>query len=129
MALTTDDIYYYAAGFTDFENAVSVANQFGVLESHVLQSFTLAYALVKSGSAMVIAVGEPAANALAYNPCGWAHYGSPGFTWQDTQLANLPGAGVFMNADGVTGLDSENLAKNCTIFALNDSAPVPREIV
>jgi len=121
MALTTDGIYFYGATPGDFNRGVSVAKYFDILESHVLQSFTLAYALVKSGKAMVIAIGGPATNALKYNACGWAHYGNPGFTASTTYTNTLPGPGIFMNANGATGADSLQQAKNYTYYALNDN--------
>ncbi len=121
MALTTNGIYFYGATPGDFKRGVTVAGDFGIPESHVLQSFTLAYALVKSGKAMVIAIGGPAVNALKYNACGWAHYGDPGFTASTTYTNTLPGAGIFMNANGETGGDSLQQAWNYTYYALNDT--------
>jgi len=121
MALTTNGIYFYAATPGDFKRGVTVAGDFDILESHVLQSFTLAYALVKSGKAMVIAIGADAAAALKSNACGWAHYGAPGFTASTTYTNTLPGAGIFMNANGATGPDSQQQAWNYTYYALNDT--------
>ncbi len=121
MALTTNGIYFYGATPGDFKRGVTVAGDFGIPESHVLQSFTLAYALVKSGKAMVIAIGGPAANALKYNACGWAHYGDPGFTASENYTNVLPPAGTFMNANGETGPDSLQQAWNYTYYALNDT--------
>ncbi len=119
MALSTDQIFYYAAAPNDYSNAQSVASDFSIGKAHVLGSFALAYAAVKAGKALVIAVGAPAANALKYNDCAWDHYGATNFTYLDNPVDTLPGEGVFMNANGATAADSEQLAHNFTYYASN----------
>ncbi|MBX5466360.1 MAG: cell wall-binding repeat-containing protein [Firmicutes bacterium] len=124
---TPDQIALYAASPADLATAKALAQAEGIPADQILTTFAQAWQAMQQGSAVVVAIGSPAANALAYDPCGW----SAGSTGTPAQGSPYPGAlgvteptaGYFVDANGNTAQDSAALAAAWVQYALTGILP------
>lgn len=128
MPLDSTKIMLYAAGQHDFQIALGAAAMSGISHSQITGDFTTAWNAVASGQKMVIAVGGAAVNALYYNPCGWSNPANqPGghtpFIMINTPLDTMPGANYFVNAAGVSALDTLQIACARVYYAVTGRTP------
>ncbi|MCL6561854.1 MAG: cell wall-binding repeat-containing protein [Firmicutes bacterium] len=126
-ALAPSQIYLYAASAPDLASAQALASAHQIPADHVLSSFSAAMSVAQQPGALLIAIGSPAANGLAYNPCGW----SPPPSSAPATLSPYPSgvgvsqptSGYFLNANGATAQDSDALADAFLTFALGGAWP------
>lgn len=134
MALPTtpatwaDRVVLYAADPADTTAAQAAATAAGLPASQVVTSFATAWADTLSGEYLVIVVGGPAVAALYFNVCGWANpsalpAGSTPFSYVLGPTNTLPGADVFVSADGETAASTQALATDLAYYALNGTLP------
>jgi len=115
MPLNPRQVILYAADPADQSIALAAAAIAGIPACQVTGNFFEAWIYTASGDYLVIAVGEPANNALYYNPCGWPNPAGDGAGFTPFDLAasprdTLPGANWYVNAAGQTAYQSLELA-------------------
>jgi len=129
MPLNPRQVILYAADSVDLSSAMAAAAVAGIPLCQVTGNFYEAWIYTASGDYLVIAVGEPANNALYYNPCGWANPAgdSAGFTPFDLAPGprdTLPGPDWYVNAAGQTAYQSLELAAVNAYYATTGT-PLP----
>lgn len=127
QALAPSQIYLYAASAPDLASAQALASTHQIPADHVLSTFSAAMAVAQQPGALLIAIGSPAANGLAYDPCGWNQATAPGPTTLSPYPLGVgisqPTPGYFLNANGTTAQDSAALADAFLTFALGGPWP------
>ncbi|RIV28174.1 DUF1906 domain-containing protein [Alicyclobacillaceae bacterium I2511] len=124
MTIAVNQLWLYAATSNDYAMALGAAGAMGVPLNQVTGNFSKAWTVVSTGQACVIAVGGAALNALYYNPCGWenpSHQvgGHTPFSMLSRPVMSLPGQNLFVNAAGVSAIDTLRLAVAFTYAAIN----------
>ncbi|QQE78789.1 glucosaminidase domain-containing protein [Alicyclobacillus sp. SO9] len=126
MAISTSNIYLYAATAGDFRMAQAAARLAGVSSGNVIGSFAVAYSLVQvSSQNFVLAVGGAALYALYYNPCGWGGFsaGSTPFSYYTSAQCSALPTNMFINAAGTTAADTFYRVMALTYYAINCAYP------
>ncbi len=128
MTVSVEQMVLYAAAPTDFSIALGSAAIAGIPLAQVTGNFATAWSQVADGQHLVIAVGGAAVNALYYNPCGWANPAKqPGghtpFSLLSRPALSLPGKNFFVNAAGVSAIDTLRLAVAFTYVAVHGQFP------
>jgi hypothetical protein len=90
--------------------------------------FKQAWKDTAGGKDLVIAVGEPAANALYFNACGWTDpagwpAGSTPFYYPGYLLRTPPGRNYFELASTPTAAGTTQLTTQLTHYALTGTLP------
>jgi hypothetical protein len=128
LPLKPSEVILYAAVPLDYQMALGAAGLAGIPTGNVTTDFQKAWGFVSAGSHLVLAVGHAALNALYYNPCGWTNPASgPGghtpFNMVATPRASLLGPNVFVNAAGVSAVDTLQIAGAFAYYAVAGSLP------
>ena len=128
MAVSPAHVVLYASEPADFQIALSAATAAGISPTNVCGDFYTAWKKVASGSAIVIAVGASANNALYFNPCGWANpagtaAGSTPFIPAGAPQDTLHGANYYLNGAGQTGVDTLRLTVMLSYYATHGRYP------
>lgn len=128
MGIAASSVLLYAADPKDYQMALGAAGVSGVPTSNVITDFQNAWSYVSAGHHLVVAVGRAALNALYYNPCGWANPASHAgghtpFTMVATPKSSLVGANVFVNAAGVSAVDTLQISTAFACYAVTGSLP------
>ncbi len=123
-----DRVVLYAADGADLQAAQTAAQDAGLPASQVTGSFATAWADGVSGDYLVITVGGPASTALYFNPCGWTNpsgavAGSTPFSYVTAPTDTLPGANLYLQANGATAADTASLAEDLAYYAVHGALP------
>jgi hypothetical protein len=118
----------YAADRASMAVAAQVARALALPPGDLTGSFSQAWADVAGGKALVLAAGEPAANALYFNVCGWTDpaglpAGSTPFYYVGEPLQRPPGRNYFELADMATAAGTALVATQVTQYALAGTLP------
>jgi hypothetical protein len=118
----------YAADRASMAVAAQVARALALPPGDVTGSFKRAWADVAGGRDLVLAVGEPAANALYFNVCGWTDpgglpAGSTPFAYVGEPVQRPPGQDYFELADMGTAAGTALVATKVTQYALAGTLP------
>ncbi len=118
----------YAADPASMGVAVATARSLALPASDVTGNFSQAWTDVSGGSGLVLAVGQAAADALNFNPCGWPNpageaAGHTPFFYIGAPLEQPPGADVFEPADGSNSLVTAELVGQLAQYALAGKLP------
>jgi Domain of unknown function (DUF1906) len=125
---TAHPIVLYAADAADMAIAARIRREFSLPPGDVTGRFSRAWKDTASDKDVVIAVGEPAANALYFNVCGWAnpagwHAGVTPFYYLGYPLRNPAGRNYFELASSRTIAGSTQLATQLVQYALAGTLP------
>lgn len=125
---THSPIVLYAADKGDMAIAAQVRRSLALPASNVTGLFKQAWKDTAGNKDLVIAVGEPAANALYFNPCGWTDpagwpAGSTPFYYPGYPLRSPPGRNYFELASTPTTAGTTQLATQLTQYALTGTLP------
>lgn len=123
-----DQVVLYAATPADAAAALSAAAAAGIPASQVTTSFATAWDDTLSGSYLLFAVGQAAANALEYNTCGWANPstdipGSTPFDYVTRPLNVLIPAGLFMDGAASIASLTPQRATDLVYYAVHGALP------
>jgi len=126
-ATFADRVMLYAATPADRQAAAQAASTAGLPADQVTGSYATAWAATLSGDYLVIAVGPAAADALYFNPCGWANpsadpVGTP-FYIVSGPLDHLPGADAYEDAAAATATQTPQLAGGLAYYAVHGTLP------
>jgi hypothetical protein len=118
----------YAADHASLVVATAIARNLALPSGSVTGSFGLAWAAAADGRHLVLAVGQAAANALYFNPCGWANPGHQraGYTpfyYLGQPLRRAPGRNYFELSDMSTAAGTAQLTIQLTQYALAGTLP------
>jgi hypothetical protein len=118
----------YAADAADMAIAASVGHALALPPGSVTGSFSQAWRDTASNRALVLAVGQPAANALYFNACGWTDpaglpHGYTPFYYPGYPLRTPPGKDYFELASGPTAAGTTLLTTQLTQYALAGTWP------
>jgi hypothetical protein len=121
-------ILLYAADKASMTIAVATARALALPFSDVTGSFSQAWTATAGGKALVLAVGQPAANALYFNVCGWANpakrkAGSTPFYYPGEPQRQSPGRNYFELSDGSNAAGTTQLTTQLTQYALAGTLP------
>jgi hypothetical protein len=121
-------ILLYAADKTSMAVAVATARALALPFSDVTGSFSQAWTAAAGGKALVLAVGQPAANALYFNVCGWANpahrkAGSTPFYYPGEPQRQSPGRNYFELSDTSNAAGTTQLTTQLTQYALAGTLP------
>ena len=121
-------ILLYAADKTSMTAAVATARALALPLSDVTGSFSEAWNATAGGKVLVLAVGQPAANALYFNVCGWANpahrkAGSTPFYYPGEPQRQSPGRNYFELSDGSNASGTTQLITQLTQYALAGTLP------
>jgi hypothetical protein len=118
----------YAADKTSMSAAVAIAQALALPLSDVTGSFSRAWTDTAGGRDLVLAVGQPAANALYFNVCGWANpanrkAGSTPFYYPGEPQRQSPGRDYFELSDTSAAAGTAQLTAQLTQYALAGTLP------
>jgi Domain of unknown function (DUF1906) len=121
-------ILLYAADKASMAVAVATARALALPFSDVTGSFSQAWTASAGGQALVLAVGQPAANALYFNVCGWANpahrkAGSTPFYYPGEPQRQSPGRNYFELSDAGNAAGTTQLTTQLTQYALAGTLP------
>ena len=127
-ATFADTVMLYAATPADYAAALSAASAAGLPAAQVTRSFSTAWSGTLSGDYLVIAVSEPANDALHFNACGWANPsgaspGSTPFHIAAAPLEQLPEADAYENAAAGSAPQSRKRAAGLAYYAAHGQLP------
>ena len=128
-SLPTDSpLVLYAADKGDMAIATRIARGLALPASNMTGTFKQAWRDAAGNKALVIAVGEPAANALYFNVCGWTDpagwpAGSTPFYYLGYPLRSPPGRDYFELASTPTRAGTTQLTTQLTQYALTGTLP------
>jgi Domain of unknown function (DUF1906) len=125
---TAYPLVLYAADRGSMSSAVAIAQALALPSGDVTGSFSRAWADTAGGRDLVLAVGQPAANALYFNVCGWAnparmHAGSTPFYYPGEPQQRPPGRNYFELSDMSTAIGTTQLTTQLTQYALAGTLP------
>lgn len=125
---TAYPLVLYAADKASMAVAARTARALALPPGDVTGRFSRAWADVAGGRALVLAVGEPAANALYFNVCGWTDpagipAGSTPFYYVGEPFRRPPGRNYFELADMSTAAGTALLTTQLTQYALAGTLP------
>ena len=120
---THSPLVLYAADKGDMAIAAQIARSLALPASNVTGKFKQAWKDTAGNKDLVIAVGEPAANALYFNACGWTDpagwpAGSTPFYYPGYPLRSPPGRNYFELASTPTTAGTTQLTTQLTQYAL-----------
>ena len=118
----------YAADRASLAVATKITQNLALPPGSVTGSFSQAWAAAADGKHLVLAVGQAAANALYFNPCGWpnpAHQraGYTPFYYLGQPLRRAPGRNYFELSDMSTPAGTAQLTTQLTQYALAGTLP------
>jgi hypothetical protein len=118
----------YAADHASLVVAAAITRNLALPSSSVTGSFAHAWAAATDGKHLVLAVGQAAANALYFNPCGWANpahlrAGYTPFYYLGQPLRRAPGRNYFELSDMSTPAGTAQLTIQLTQYALAGTLP------
>jgi hypothetical protein len=118
----------YAADRASLAVAGAITRNLALPSSSVTGSFGRAWAAAADGRHLVLAVGQAAANALYFNPCGWANpahlrAGVTPFYYLGQPLRRAPGRNYFELSDMSTVAGTTQLTIQLTQYALAGTLP------
>jgi Domain of unknown function (DUF1906) len=128
-ALTTAyPVVLYAADPASMATATATAQRLALPPGDVTGDFATAWTDLTGGNDLVLAVGQAAANALYFNPCGWPNpagtaAGTTPFYYPGSPQQGPPGAGAFELADGSDPAGTALLTSQLTHYALAGTLP------
>lgn len=125
---TAHPVVLYAADVTDMAIAAQIQHSLALPPGDVTGSFSKAWRDVSSNKDLVLVVGQPAANALYFNVCGWTDpagmpAGSTPFYYPGYPLRNPPGRHYFELASTATITETTLLTTQLTQYALAGTLP------
>jgi hypothetical protein len=125
---THSPIVLYAADKYDMATAAQVRRSLALPATNVTGTFKQAWKDAAGGKDLVIAVGEPAANALYFNVCGWTDpagwpAGSTPFYYPGYPVRSSIGRNYFELASTPTTAKTTQLLTELTQYALTGSLP------
>lgn len=125
---TPHPVVLYAADRTDIAIATQISRGLALPPGDVTGGFVRAWNDASSGKYLVLAVGQAAANALYFNPCGWKDpagwpAGSTPFYYPGYPLRQAPGRNYFELASTPTAAGTTLLATQLTQYALAGTLP------
>jgi hypothetical protein len=125
---TAPPLVLYAADRGDMTIAAHIARSLALPASSVTGMFKQAWKDAAGNKDLVIAVGEPAANALYFNACGWTDplgwpAGSTPFYYPGYPLRRPPAPNYFELASTPTTAGTTQLATQLTQYALTGTLP------
>ncbi len=125
---THSPIVLYAADKYDMATAEQVRRSLALPATNVTGTFKQAWKDTAAGKDLVIAVGEPAADALYFNVCGWTDpagwpAGSTPFYYPGYPIRSSIGRNYFELASTPTTADTTKLLTELTQYALTGSLP------
>lgn len=128
MAVSPANVILYASEPADFQIALSATTVAGISSANVCGDFYVAWDKVETGSAIVIAVGANANNALYFNPCGWTNpagtaAGSTPFRPAGAPQSTLHGPNYYLNGAGQTGVDTLQRTVMLSYYATHGRYP------
>jgi hypothetical protein len=118
----------YAADHASMAVAAQVARALALPPGDLTGSFSQAWTDVAGGRDLVLTVGEPAANALYFNVCGWPDprglpAGVTPFYYMGEPQQRPPGRNYFELADMSTAAGTALVATQVTQYALAGTLP------
>jgi Rv2525c-like, glycoside hydrolase-like domain len=118
----------YAADRASLAVAAAITRNLALPSGSVTGSFGHAWAAAADGKHLVLAVGQAAANALYFNPCGWANpahlrAGFTPFYYLGQPLRRAPGRNYFELSDMRTAAGTAALTIQLTQYALAGTLP------
>lgn len=127
-SLSAHPIVLYAADNADMAIAAQISRDLALPAGDVTGSYSQAWKDVSGNKALVLAVGQPAANALYLNVCGWTDpagwpAGSTPFYYLGYPLRNPPGRDFFELASNPTQAGVTLMTTQLTQYALTGSFP------
>jgi hypothetical protein len=125
---TAHPILLYAADKTSMSTAVAIAQALALPLSDVTGSFAVAWNATAGGKTLVLAVGQPAADGLYFNVCGWANpakrkAGSTPFYYPGEPQRQSPGRNYFELSDTPNAPGTAQLTTQLTQYALAGTLP------
>ena len=125
---THSPIVLYAADKYDMATAAQVRRSLALPATNVTGTFKQAWKDAAGGKDLVIAVGEPAADALYFNVCGWTDpagwpAGSTPFYYPGYPVRSSIGRNYFELASTPTTAKTTQLLTELTQYALTGSLP------
>jgi Domain of unknown function (DUF1906) len=125
---TAHPILLYAADKTSMSTAVATAQALALPLSDVTGSFSRAWIAAAGGKILVLAVGQPAADGLYFNVCGWANpakrkAGSTPFYYPGAPQRQSPGRNYFELSDTPGAAGTAQLTTQLTQYALAGTLP------
>jgi Domain of unknown function (DUF1906) len=125
---THSPLVLYAADKGDMAIAAQIARGLALPASNVTGKFKQAWEDTAGNTDLVIAVGEPAANALYFNACGWTDpagwpAGSTPFYYPGYPLRSPPGRDYFELASTPTTAGTTQLTAQLTQYTLTGTLP------
>ena len=125
---TNSPLVLYAADKGDMAIAARIARGLALPAGNVTGTFKQAWKDAAGNKDLVIAVGEPAANALYFNVCGWTDpagwpAGSTPFYYLGYPLRRPPGRNYFELASTPTTAGTTQLTTQLTQYALTGTLP------
>ncbi|HEY2280618.1 MAG TPA: DUF1906 domain-containing protein [Streptosporangiaceae bacterium] len=125
---THSPIVLYAADKYDMATAAQVRRSLALPATNVTGTFKQAWKDAAAGKDLVIAVGEPAADALYFNVCGWTDpagwpAGSTPFYYPGYPVRSSIGRNYFELASTPTTANTTKLLTELTQYALTGSLP------
>ena len=118
----------YAADHASLAVATAITQNLALPPGSVTGSFSQAWAAASDGRHLVLAVGQAAANALYFNPCGWANpahqrAGYTPFYYLGQPLRRAPGRNYFELSDMSTAAGTAQLTIQLTQYAIAGTLP------
>jgi len=118
----------YAADHASLAVATTITQNLALPPGSVTGSFSQAWAAASDGRHLVLAVGQAAANALYFNPCGWANpahqrAGYTPFYYLGQPLRRAPGRNYFELSDMSTAAGTAQLTIQLTQYAIAGTLP------
>jgi hypothetical protein len=125
---TAYPVVLYAADRLSMVVTAQIARALALPPGDVTGSFRQAWAAAAGGRALVIAAGQPAADALYFNVCGWgnpagAHAGSTPFYYVGEPQQRPPGRNYFELADMSSAAGTALVTTQLTQYALAGTLP------
>ena len=125
---THSPLVLYAADKGDMAIAAQIARSLALPASNVTGKFKQAWMDTAGNKDLVIAVGEPAANALYFNACGWTDpagwpASSTPFYYPAYPLRSPPGRNYFELASTPTTAGTTQLTTQLTQYVLTGTLP------
>ena len=125
---TVHPVLLYAADKTSMSTAVATAQALALPLSDVTGSFAVAWNAAAGGKVLVLAVGQPAADGLYFNVCGWANpakrkAGSTPFYYPGAPQRQSPGRNYFELSDTPSAAGTAQLTTQLTQYALGGTLP------
>jgi Domain of unknown function (DUF1906) len=125
---TAYPVLLYAADRTSMATAVATARALALPPGDVTGSFSRAWTATAGGRDLVLAVGQPAADALYFNVCGWANpahgkAGSTPFYYPGEPRRQPPGRNYFELSGTSNAPGTAQLTAQLTQYALAGTLP------